>query len=101
VVAQVPGCGRFRGNASKPFIRLADGQSLLQKAWLRGAILPGCVEVMTVTNRELFFKTQDDYHEIGDASKIDLPNSFVLEPFGAIPPRPSPRQPWPLPKSMA
>lgn len=24
----------------KPFIRLADGQSLLQKAWLRGAILP-------------------------------------------------------------
>jgi len=66
----------------KPFIRVADGQSLLQKAWLRGAILPGCVEVMTVTNRELFFKTQDDYHEIGEASKIDLPNSFVLEPFG-------------------
>lgn len=25
----------------KPFIRLADGQSLLQKAFLRGAALPG------------------------------------------------------------
>ena len=40
----------------KPFIRLADGQSLLQKAFLRGATLPGTVEVLTITNRELFFK---------------------------------------------
>src|SRR6185503_14447475 len=38
----------------KPFIRLADGQSLLQKAFLRGARLPGVSEVLTVTNRELF-----------------------------------------------
>ena len=35
----------------KPFIRLADGQSLLQKAFLRGAQLPGVAEVLTVTNR--------------------------------------------------
>lgn len=66
----------------KPFIRLADGQSLLQKAWLRGATLPDVVEMMTVTNRELYFKTRDDYAEIAALSKIDLPNSFVLEPFG-------------------
>ena len=37
----------------KPFIRLADGQSLLQKAFLRGAGLPGVCEVVTVTNRDL------------------------------------------------
>jgi mannose-1-phosphate guanylyltransferase len=66
----------------KPFIRLADGQSLLQKAWLRGAVLPGVVEVMTVTNRELLFKTQDDYDEIAESGKIVPPNSFILEPFG-------------------
>jgi mannose-1-phosphate guanylyltransferase len=66
----------------KPFIRLADGQSLLQKAWLRGAVLPGVVEVMTITNRELYFRTRDDYDEIAASGKIDLPNSFVLEPFG-------------------
>ena len=35
----------------KPFIKLADGQSLLQKAFLRGLALPSSVEVMTVTNR--------------------------------------------------
>lgn len=66
----------------KPFIRLADGQSLLQKAWFRGATLPDTVEVVTVTNRELLFKTQDDYREIADAAKKHLPNRFILEPFG-------------------
>ena len=50
----------------KPFIRLADGQSLLQKAFLRGALLPGVIEVMTVTNRELLFKTQDEYRAVNE-----------------------------------
>ena len=63
----------------KPFIRLADGQSLLQKAFLRGAALPGVDEVLTVTNRELFFKTQDEFREVNAAS---LNTAFVLEPFG-------------------
>jgi mannose-1-phosphate guanylyltransferase / mannose-6-phosphate isomerase len=63
----------------KPFIRLADGVSLLQKAFLRGATLPGAVEVLTVTNRELLFKTKDDFAEVNRKS---LPTSYVLEPFG-------------------
>jgi mannose-1-phosphate guanylyltransferase / mannose-6-phosphate isomerase len=63
----------------KPFIRLADGQSLLQKAFLRGAALPSVVEVMTVTNRDIFFKTQDEYREVNEPS---LPTAFILEPFG-------------------
>ena len=49
----------------KPFIRLADGQSLLQKAFLRGAALAvAAIEMITVTNRELFFKTEDEYREV-------------------------------------
>ncbi len=63
----------------KPFIRLADGQSLLQKAFLRGALLPGVQEILTVTNRELLFKTQDEFREINTAA---LATSFILEPFG-------------------
>lgn len=63
----------------KPFIRLADGQSLLQKAFIRGAQLPSVAEILTVTNRELFFKTQDEYGEVNEAR---LPTSFLLEPFG-------------------
>lgn len=63
----------------KPFIRLADGQSLLQKAFLRGAHLTGVAEVLTVTNRELLFKTEDEFSEINAAG---IATSFILEPFG-------------------
>jgi mannose-1-phosphate guanylyltransferase len=63
----------------KPFIRLSDGQSLLQKAFLRGAALPGVNEILTVTNRELFFKTEDEFREV---NKARLATSFILEPFG-------------------
>lgn len=63
----------------KPFIRLADGQSLLQKAFLRAAALPDVSEVLTVTNRELLFKTKDEFREVNAGN---LATSFVLEPFG-------------------
>lgn len=63
----------------KPFIRLGDGQSLLQKAFLRGAQLPGVAEILTVTNRDLFFKTEDEFREV---NRIGLRTSYLLEPFG-------------------
>lgn len=63
----------------KPFMRLGDGQSLLQKAFLRGAALPGVEEVLTVTNRELFFKTEDEFSSINSENIF---TSFILEPFG-------------------
>ena len=63
----------------KAFIRLSDGQSLLQKAFLRAQNLPGLTEVLTVTNRELFFSSEDEYREV-NAQR--LPTSFVLEPMG-------------------
>ncbi len=67
----------------KPFIRLADGQSLLQKAWLRGAVLADVIETMTVTNRELFFKTEDEYREVSAIPTNNaLVNRYILEPFG-------------------
>lgn len=63
----------------KPFIRLGDGQSLLQKAFLRGAQLPDVREILTVTNRELFFKAEDDFREVNHEGRSV---SFILEPFG-------------------
>ena len=63
----------------KPFIRLADGESLLQKSFIRGAKLPDVAEVLTVSNRELFFKTEDEYREI---NQVEIPTSFIMEPFG-------------------
>ena len=63
----------------KPFIRLADGQSLLQKAFLRAAVLPNVAEILTVTNRELFFETADEYNEV-NTGQLSL--GFILEPQG-------------------
>jgi len=63
----------------KPFMKMADGDSLLQKTFSRAANLPGVSELMTVTNRDLYFKTEDDYVSINTAN---LPTSFILEPFG-------------------
>ncbi len=61
----------------KPFIRLDDGQSLLQKAFLRAKALPHVQEVVTVTNRDLYFKTADEYGEVNVGR---LPLGFILEP---------------------
>jgi len=66
----------------KPFIRLSDGESFLQKAFLRGAGLPSVKEIMTVTNRELFFKTEDEYEEVDNLVADGINTSFILEPFG-------------------
>lgn len=63
----------------KPFIRLDDGQSLLQKAFLRGAYLPDVSEILTVTNRELYFKIEEEFTSINPTA---LPTTFILEPFG-------------------
>lgn len=68
-----------RSQHPKPFIRLNDGQSLLQKAFIRGIQQADVVEVLTVTNRELLFKTEDSYRAI---NYDDVPTSYILEPFG-------------------
>ena len=63
----------------KPFIKLGDGQSLLQKSYIRARNISDSDEIVTVTNRDLFFYSKDEFEEIGvSASK----NTFLLEPVG-------------------
>ena len=68
-----------RESHPKPFIKLADGQSLLQKTFARAAALPGVEEIYTVTNRDFFFKTEDDYAAVNPGK---LSTTYLLEPFG-------------------
>lgn len=63
----------------KPFIRLKDGQSLLQKAFLRGAMLKGVNEILTVTSYDTFFKVEDEIQGVNERSQK---TSFILEPVG-------------------
>ena len=60
----------------KPFIKLADGRSLLQKTIDRLSWLEGIPEVITVTNRDHFFVTRDEYA----GSAFACRHFFVLEP---------------------
>lgn len=62
----------------KPFIRLPDGSTLLGRTYRRAAALPWISEVVTVTNRDLYFRTKDEYH----ASGSTLPATYLLEPEG-------------------
>ena len=59
----------------KPFMRLADGASLLQKTIQRVARL-GAREAITVTNRDLYFATRSEYEKAG----IDIKHYYLLEP---------------------
>jgi mannose-1-phosphate guanylyltransferase/mannose-6-phosphate isomerase len=61
----------------KPFIKLPDGRSLLQKTLDRLRPLGHLAEVITVTNREHYFVTRDEY----EAAKLPLRHFFVLEPL--------------------
>lgn len=68
-----------RESRPKPFLRLADGQSLLQKTLLRASSLPGVKRVLTVTNRDLLFSTLDDYRQV---KPQHLGLDLLLEPCG-------------------
>lgn len=61
----------------KPFLTLADGQTLLQKTYLRACALPGVEEVVVVTNRDTYFLVKDNCSEV----VTDRTLGFVLEPL--------------------
>lgn len=64
----------------KPFMVLPDGFSLLQKALLRILALPSVEQVLTLTNREYYFKTRDEYQALKPPPGLRF--DYVLEPFG-------------------
>ncbi len=66
----------------KPFLQLQDGESLLQKAFIRAAALPNVDEILTVTNRDLLFKTRDEYQTLISDDKQPILQKYILEPVG-------------------
>lgn len=58
----------------KPFMKLADGETLIQKTYSRAKMLNS--EVLTVTNRDYYFMSRDELERVGAFG------SFLLEPFG-------------------
>ena len=67
----------------KPFMKLADGESLLLKTYRRAADLKGLSdipEILTVTNRDYFFMSKDELARVESSKQPS--GSFMLEPFG-------------------
>ena len=68
-----------RTSDPKPFIKLADGNSLLQNTFLRNFELSQPIKsVLTVTNQKVFFRMADEYQQVISKS---VPCDFILEPF--------------------
>jgi mannose-1-phosphate guanylyltransferase/mannose-6-phosphate isomerase len=64
----------------KPFMTMADGQSLLLKTYLRAASVAEGGHLLTVTNRDYYFTSKDELTKAGIGTTMQ--NSFLLEPFG-------------------
>jgi mannose-1-phosphate guanylyltransferase len=63
-----------RESHPKPFMKLADGESLIEKTYARAKALGS--EVLTVTNRDYYFMSRDELERVG------VSGNFLLEPFG-------------------
>jgi mannose-1-phosphate guanylyltransferase len=63
----------------KPFIQLSNNESLLQKTFNLALNLNSITEIVTVTNRELLFKTHDEFMKTPPSS-VEL--TYLLESTG-------------------
>ncbi|MEO6690677.1 MAG: mannose-1-phosphate guanylyltransferase/mannose-6-phosphate isomerase [Dokdonella sp.] len=64
----------------KPFMRMGDGESLLKKTLDRALRCADGGQVLTVTGRDYYFLTRDEYAQHAGADLDKLP--FLLEPAG-------------------
>jgi mannose-1-phosphate guanylyltransferase/mannose-6-phosphate isomerase len=64
----------------KPFMRMGDGESLLRKTLDRALRCSDNGTVLTVTGRDYYFLTRDEYAQRPGADLDQLP--FLLEPAG-------------------
>ena len=64
----------------KPFMTLADGQTLIGKTYRRAAALANPGNLITVTNRDYYFLSKDEFEaaKLGDGRSA----SYLLEPAG-------------------
>jgi len=59
-----------RQSHPKPFLKVADGHSLIQHTALRAASIQDVVELVTVTSRDHLFLTRDEFDELDPLTTI-------------------------------
>ncbi|MGH8035770.1 MAG: sugar phosphate nucleotidyltransferase, partial [Lysobacterales bacterium] len=63
----------------KPFMKLADGESLAEKTFHRALAVAGTSPILTVTSRDYYFYTRDLYNQLAGENHE---HPFLLEPVG-------------------
>ena len=69
-----------RESHPKPFMRLADGNTLLGLTYRRALACDDLAEVITITNRDYYFQTRDVWSELGGNAACTA--RYLLEPIG-------------------
>lgn len=64
----------------KPFLRLTDGLSLIQHAFTKAGLVGNVNQMITVANKELFFRVKSDFDELEELGNFK--NTYILEPEG-------------------
>jgi mannose-1-phosphate guanylyltransferase len=68
-----------REGRPKPFMKLADGETLLGKTYSRALACGSVTEVLTITNRDYYFQSKDVWQA---ETRSKVPLRFLLEPVG-------------------
>ena len=68
-----------REAAPKPFMPLPDGETLLGKTAHRAVAVPGSRGLVTVTNRDYYFRTKDVIIEATPGHDIDVDGEILAE----------------------
>ncbi len=66
----------------KPFIKLDDGQSLLQKVFIRAINVNLVTNIITVANENLYLQIKEEYNKVNELVARPIQSNFILEPFG-------------------
>lgn len=64
----------------KPFMKLADGETLIQKTYARAAAIAIGGQILTVTNRDYYFMSKDEFERAGIGKSHT--GTYLLEPMG-------------------
>ena len=64
----------------KPFLKLPDGQTLIEKCLERACAIDGVKQTITITNQEYYFHSRDIYDACKSARRCT--HDFLLEPEG-------------------
>jgi mannose-1-phosphate guanylyltransferase/mannose-6-phosphate isomerase len=69
-----------RESSPKPFMQLPDGETLLQKCYRRALAAGEVASVITVTNRDYYFRCRDEFNKAAPDGQAE--GCYLLEPFG-------------------